>query len=47
MPLWHLDVNFFERLNHLRQCEYCRTYVLPYERFMRLVHEIYGRPDGE
>jgi hypothetical protein len=36
-----LDAEFFERLEHLKRCEHCRTNVLTYERFLELLREIY------
>jgi hypothetical protein len=38
----HLDAEFFERLEHLRTCGFCRTQVIVYERFLALLREIYG-----
>lgn len=42
----HIDLTLFARLEHLRQCEKCRK-ELPFELFVRLLQEIYGRQEGE
>jgi len=40
----HLDVLFFEALEHLRRCQFCKTQVLTRQAFLEMIELIYGDP---